>query len=65
MTALKSLLKEIEIKPCTDTWHPWCKTRDVHADKKDLRQTVLGWKPRTIPNDPKEDGGVTAGGVTK
>ena len=46
MTALNSLLKDLNIKSCTDNWRPWKSTKEVGNDE--LRKPMTGRVPEKI-----------------
>ena len=48
MTAINCLLKEVDIKPCSDNWRPWSKIEN--GVKNDLRNTALGRIASRKPN---------------
>jgi len=49
MTAINCLLKDLEIKSCSDNWQPWRNIEEVV--KKELRKEVLERTVSTKPNN--------------
>ena len=53
MSAVNCLLKDLQIKRCTDTWQPWSNKNHVQGDKKDLRHTGFDSKGSSKLDDKR------------